>query len=207
MRTVLVLLVVLVLGGFFVLPAGEAGAQGGGDLLLNAACRDDPYSEECICEGVARMSRFPKHFKVGPNGEFIAEPDPASPPGAPPIEFDTELNVWVGGIDDDFEVKENSKYKAYCALAYYEENQRRLVLLVIAVGSVLAAVGLGWAGFVHMQESAAGETRSTSRTIVIRALLGMLILSLVFVIWEAFAGSLLGGLDYWQQVPGVLENF
>ena len=58
-----------------------------------------------------------------------------------------------------------------------------------------------------MQEAVSGETRSTGRTIMIRAVLGLVVLAGVFLIWEGVSALFLQGYDIWRTEPGFLEIF
>ena len=193
----------VVLTALALLP-GAASAQRE-DLFSVEACRLDPSSEECVCGDVTARRMVPKktmydsgHTLVGVSTDTDIRP-------IGPI-YDPERRVWEGH-PDDLEVGDNDKYKAHCSMSYFRENQRRLLYVVIAMAAGLTAVSVTWGGFVHMQESASGESRSMSRTVIIRACLGMLLLSMIFLAWDAVSSLYLGGLEIWDTAPGLLESF
>ena len=211
-RRVLVLAVFVVLCSM-VLSSGTAHAQREDILSGDAgeACREDPHSEECICFDVFRYAQVPVAWENASAGK------PAYPPKAVDAEWDNDVKSWVrttpvpnptpDGYVDPLRTEVNSKYKAHCSLSYFRENLKRLWYFLLALGATLTAVSIGWAGFVHMQDSASGETRSMSRTIIIRAVLGMILLACVFFAWEGVSGLFLGEFEIWSDRPGLLEGF
>lgn len=204
----------------------------GEDLLRDQACRTDPDSELCICRDqfVYRMvpanvdySAFPPtagfreesgvrvsshDFSGSDVGEYLGlgvihRSTTTSP--APP-RWNDEYKRWEGDLVD-MELAPNRQYYANCSLSYLRENLQRLVYIVIAIASVLFAVSLGWAGFVHMQETATGGNRAVARTVILRAMLGMILLAGIFVVWEAVSGAFLQGMDIWDLDPRVFDAF
>ena len=198
-----IFLLCLVVAGFSLLPA-DALAQGGGEeLLSNEACRADPNDEDCICRNVRIYERSPEgEILVSPNGIISAVGSSSDEL----LRYHADSRTWSGGTDDDYRY-ETDKYKALCSLAYFQENSKRLIYVVIAMGAGLTAISIAWGGFVHMQEAASGESRSTSRTIILRCVMGMLLLAVVFLSWEAYSGVFLGDLEIWDSAPGFLEGF
>ena len=69
------------------------------------------------------------------------------------------------------------------------------------------ALSVGWAGFVHMQETASGAAQSSARNIILRTFIGMILLASVFVVWEGVSGLFLGGVDIWDTDPRLFEFF
>ena len=211
-RRVLVLAVIAVLCSV-VMSSGTAHAQREDILSGDAgvACRQNPHSEECICFDVSRYAMVPVAWQE------VSAGVPAYPPLAIGAHWDDELKSWVRNnpvpavyeplYTDPLRTEVNSKYKAHCSLSYFRENLRRLWYFMLALGASLTAVTLGWAGFVHMQDSVTGETRSMSRTIIIRAVLGMVLLACVFFAWEGVSGLFVGEFEVWSDRPGLLEGF
>ena len=211
-RRVLVLAVAAVVCSA-VISSGTAEAQRE-DILSGdkgEVCRENPHAEECICFEVSRYGNVPAAWVE------VSAGVPAYPPRAVDADWDGELKSWVRttpmpnptppGYVDPLRTEANSKYKAHCSLSYFRENLRRLWYFLLALGASLTAVTLGWAGFVHMQDSASGETRSMSRTIIIRAALGMILLACVFFAWEGVSDLFVGEFEIWSDRPGLLEGF
>ena len=193
------------------------------DLLTHEACRINPSLEECICRDVRVFSVLPRVYTYDTDGTLLpgfsenGDPDdpsddwPSLVPGHPNARtqlpmFDEERGVWVGD-PRDLEVVENTKYKAHCSMAYFRENLRRAVYVLATVGAVLFGGSVAWAGFVHMQETASGESRSTARTVILRSGVGMILLAMAFVAFEAITGLFLEGFQLWDFQPGFLEQF
>ena len=224
----------LALAGWW-LPGLARAQHTGEDLLRNAACRADPDSELCICRDqfVYRMvpanvdySTFPptaRHRVDGDanpvdkfdfSGETYAEPlglgvvyrSTSTGINPPPPEWNQDLQRWEGDLVD-MTVMPNRKFDAYCSLSYLQENLRRLVFIVIAIGSVLFSVSLGWAGFVHMQETATGGNRAVARTVILRAMVGMILLAAIFVVWQGISAVFLEGMNIWDLDPRLFEAF
>ena len=214
LRAVLVMLPLLAVG---LVGADTASAQDS-NFLDEAACRVNPHSEECICReihGFAVVPRFVDYTRYPPvatsldcsvvDGRRVCQlPDP---PRAHP-QFNPDTLTWSGGNPAlDYFFVENTKYKAYCSLAYFRENLRRLWVFALAFAGGLMAVTVAWAGVIYMQEAVSGETRSTARLILIRSVLGLVILAGVFLIWEGVSALFLQGYDIWRTEPGFLEIF
>lgn len=217
---------ILVFSGLFaaaLVPLGSVSAQGADrDLLSNQACRANPDSEDCICRDVYEFSRTPKFIDISsapylraapvvqtihPDGRvtYAAPVPPRGPEGFP--YYSPEEGRWVGGLPEDYEDLENSKYAAYCSLEYFQENQYRLWYFALAFGGTLAAISIAWGGFVYMQESVSGETRSTARTTVLRVVIGLVLLACAFIVWDAVSGIFLDGSAVWDLRPGILERY
>ena len=188
------------------------------ELLDEPACRVNPHSQECICREIHAFAVVPRFvdYTVYPpvaesldcrveDGRRVCEvPSPARTP----IAFDVDSLTWSGGDTQlDFVFVENEKYKAYCSLAYFRENLRRLWIFALGLAGGLVAISVAWGGVIYMQEAVSGETRSTGRTIMIRAVLGLIILAGVFLIWEGVSELFLQGYDIWRTEPGFLEIF
>ena len=204
-RKVLAVGVLVVLCSTF-LSSGTAHAQRA-DIFSGEggeACRNDPHSEECICREVVRYAWVPNDW------EEVAGV-PSYPPVAIGAYWDDEIKSWVpqteGDPDKKLDMEANSKYKAHCSLAYFRENLTRLWYFLLALGGTLAGVSIAWAGFVHMQESVSGETRSMSRTMIIRTVLGVILLACVFFAWQGVSDLFLGEFEIWSDRPGLLEGF
>lgn len=225
-----VLLVALPLAGMLALAAAPVGAQGGEELLEEAACREDPHSEVCICSEVHAYSLVPRFVdNTGwPPTAFALDCSvdgsgnrscvlPSGDTARNNPRFDVNTLRWVPdessdekralSIDRDFVLVQNEKYKAYCSMSYLRENIRRLWLFALALAGGLVAITVAWGGTIYMQEAVSGETRSFSRTVMIRSLLGLVLLAAVFLIWEGVSGMFLGGFDIWRSSPGFLEVF
>ena len=213
LRAVLVMLPLLVVS---LVGADTASAQDSA-LLDEAACRVNPHSEECICRNIHAFAVVPRFvdYTVYPpvataldcsieDGRRVCDlPSPERY-----LEFDQETLTWSGGdSQEDYFFVENEKYKAYCSLAYFRENLRRLWVFALALAGGLVAISIAWGGVVYMQEAVSGETRSTGRTIMIRAVLGLVVLAGVFLIWEGVSALFLQGYDIWRTEPGFLEIF
>lgn len=207
--------------GLWLVP-GEASAQRE-YLLTDQACQADPNSEACICRDVFLYRLVPANvdyssypptagFRMD-NGnrvdqaeiEGIGMVQRGAGPHAPP-EWNAELKRWEGNMVD-MEVRPNTAFNSYCSLEYFRENLRRLVYVVIAIGLLLFTVSVGWAGFVHMQETASGSAQSSARNIIVRTVIGMILLASVFVIWEGVSALFLDGLDIWDTDPRVFDLF
>lgn len=207
--------------GVWLVPDGASAQRE--DLLTDQACRNDPNSEACICRDVfvyrlvpanIDYSTFPPQagFRMDGNNrvdqveiEGLGMVRRASGSSAPPV-WNDELKRWDGDLVD-MEVRPNTAFDSYCSLEYFRENLRRLVYVAMAVGGLLFALSVGWAGFVHMQETASGAAQSSARNIILRTFIGMILLASVFVVWEGVSGLFLGGVDIWDTDPRLFEFF
>ena len=212
---------VLPVVGVLLASAGPALAQGPDDseLLRNQACRVNPHSEECICREVHAYSMVPLFVdytsSTGVPVAFAYDcaikdgrrecTDPKDKRAAPV--FDPDSLTWSGGATRDYVVVQNTKYKAYCSLAYFRENLRRLWVFALAFAGGLMAITVAWCGATYMQEAVSGENRAMARTVLIRSVLGVVVLAAVFLIWEGVSGLFLQGFDIWRTEPGFLEMF
>ena len=213
----LAVIVTLWLGVLAVL-AGPAAAQRGVDILSDEECRNDPNSEECICRDVLFIIRVPKPeyidysqfppqlLAVDSEGVISSQEGFDATKRLDPVPYqDPFTGQWIGH-EAYFDNSVNNRYSAYCSLEYFREDLRRLVYFLVALAAGLAVVSVAWAGTVHMMDSASAETRSQVRTTVIRVILGLVILSMIFVAFEGIAGLFVGDFDLWSEDPGLLEG-
>lgn len=189
--------------------AGTVQAQAGIDRFGEEACRDDPHSEACICVDVRRWGLYPIGFDSSGNPEPDADGNhPVFDDheglwrGIPPT-FNEVTGEWEGG---NLRFNYFDAYGQQCSLSYVREDLRRLWYFVAAVGGLLAAMTLAWAGVGYMQESASGGDMSKSRLVVVRVVVGMVILGGSVVIWESASGLLLSHLDTWTFDAGVFHK-
>ena len=225
MTPVRFLLLSSVLFSLFLLSPGSAGAQEF-DLFEDEACKEDPNSEDCICAKVWQLQLQPLSYTRDytgdhPFGVLARSVDGVA--GAP--KFNTEKGVWEGGgpaddpdsivtdldsivrdppgvgvvtsADGDLILVSNDHYNQQCSLSYFRENLRRLWRFGVALGAVLAAASVAWAGMVWMQESASGNDIARSRGMIIRVVIGVIVLSCSFLVWEGLADLLAGHLATW----------
>ena len=202
---------------FFLLSPGSAGAQEF-DLFEDKACKEDPNGEECICAKVVQLRLQPLKYTraAGPDGYtgevrgLSVDDDSADVPV-----LDPDTGLWSGkqvenmasivrddqgvvtSADGDLILVSNDHYNQQCALSYFRENLRRLWRFAVALGAVLAAASVAWAGVVWMQESASGNDIARSRGMIIRVVIGVIVLSCSFLVWEGLADLLAGHLETW----------
>lgn len=207
----LLLPVLLTFCTLVLLSASPAHAQRE-DLLRDrdSPCRDNPHTEDCICQDSRARSLQPKpehlNFSVYPpkpsetkvytKRNFDGSPDTGSPLHAPSEVFDKtsegywyEFNPIPGArvnYDDHLSLHvPDGFYDAACAHDYFEENLTRMWYFLVALGTALLTVSLVWAGVIHMQESATGQRNTALRQTLARVIVGILLLALAFVIWAA----------------------
>ena len=122
------------------------------------------------------------------SGEEVTNPES--------IEIDPDTGA-VTSADGDLILVSNDHYNQQCSLSYFRENLRRLWRFGVALGAVLAAASVAWAGMVWMQESASGNDIARSRGMIIRVVIGVIVLSCSFLVWEGLADLLAGHLATW----------
>ena len=193
---------------------GQALAQGE-DLLTSEFCSINPNWEICICRDLVFYNLVPINVTYDGMGVPTAsygDIGPTVAPGRPgwrPVpEWDSVKGVWSGGdIEKDYKKVDNDKYKAQCSMSYFKENLRRFIYILVAIAGGTLTITLAWAGFVHMQESTSGESRSMARTIILRAFVGMLLLTGAFLAWEAVSGLFLTNFDLFETDPSFIHSF
>ena len=191
------------------------------ELFVEQACRDDPNSEQCICGFAAEQSLYPAIWDVPP-GPGV--------PGTARDYIDSPVNIvvdfvdgkWRGSLsskpmgyqpemdhDGDLVVLLDEFYNQRCSLSYFRESLHRRWYVAVAVGGLFFAVSIGWLGFVYMQETSSGGDLARVRAMFFRVGMGLLLLTLAFVAFEAFSDFLLWDLDrfsvnrseffYWER--------
>ena len=205
------------------LPPSGAGAQEF-DLFEDEACKEDPNSEECICAKVRAVAYYPLKYTRDPgvdgeySGEIFAESVGGDPDDKPVFNEDT--GAWEGEIadpstlrynddgnvvsaDGDLILTPNDNYNQQCSLSYVRENLRRLWRFGVALGAALAAASIAWAGVVWMQETSSGNDIARSRGMIVRVLIGVIILSCSYLVWEGLSGLLVGHIESWTGERGT----
>ena len=217
MTPVRFLLLSAVLFSLFLLSPGSAGAQEF-DLFEDEACKEDPNSEDCICAKVWQLQLQPLRYTRAPGASVYTGEVRAldvDGDGDAPV-FDLDTGAWSGkevtnpdsididpdtgavtSADGDLILVSNDHYNQQCTLSYFRENLRRLWRFGVALGAVLAAASVAWAGMVWMQESASGNDIARSRGMIIRVVIGVIVLSCSFLVWEGLADLLAGHLVTW----------
>ena len=209
-------------------PGGGVLAQGpvdSSDLMLREECAQNPSSEACICDDARGFVFYPAYSTLLPSGEVIAYYDRRPlradlPPatyddlaiapesGSRWIARDSLTGVWdAEDRERDLIFVQDVNYEATCSFDYYRENLRRLWVIALAVGGALIVGSGAWAGVMHMQDSVSGEGRATSRTVLVRTVIGLIILGGVFLVWEAFAGSVFDASTLYDGRPPVVDEF
>ena len=170
-----------------------------------------PNGEDCICAKVVQLRLQPlKYTRAGSSGVAPGHDDyfeytggiralDVDGDGVVP-KFDPETGLWEGKMvnnssivvdpvtgevtsaDGDLILVSNDHYNQQCALSYFRENLRRLWRFAVALGAVLAAASVAWAGVVWMQESASGNDIARSRGMIIRVVIGVIVLSCSFLV-------------------------
>ena len=209
---------VFLLSALFLAGSGDARAQEF-DLFEDVACREDPGGEDCICAKVRQLGYYPVQYRWDvAAGQVVALNSDSDPDDVP--SFDPETGIWSGtpatpgsvvedpatgdiSADGDLLFSGNDFYLQQCSLSYFREDLRRLWLFGAALGAVLAAASIAWAGVVWMQESASGNDIARSRGMIVRVLIGVVILSCSYVLWEGLAGMLAGHLETWTGERGA----
>ncbi len=196
---------VLVLGAVVpgLLP-GAALAQSGVDrpAFEEGDCAADPHSEECICGEVSRFRFVPVRMETNAGGDVVAADDNGN--GHSPVRMPD--GSWVSGnptptppdSDPDLKEVENDTYNAHCSNAYLRENMRRMWIFAVALAGGFAAISFAWGGVVMMQNGVSGVDFARSRVIILRVALGLLIVGLAYVIWQAFGDMVFGDLFRWS---------
>ena len=91
-------------------------------------------------------------------------------------------------------------------MEYFREDLRRLLYFLIALASGLVLISVAWAAVIHMMDSATGEQRSQARTIIVRTIVGLVLIAMLFVIYEQVSGLAVGTFDIWDSdVPFLQE--
>ena len=171
-------LLVFALSALLLASSGDARAQEV-DLFGEAACRENPNSEDCICALVRHYGYYPVEYTRNPGGGgtytgALLAVDVTPGDSHPPPTFNFETGAWdgnratpasveAGTPDGDLVFSKNDHYNQQCALSYFREDLRRLWRFAVALGAALAAASVAWAGVVWMQESASGNDIARSR--------------------------------------------
>ena len=189
-------------------PSGPVAAQGGEVLLTDEVCRSDPNSEDCICRGVKRISRVPAAgvvFDPGLGPQVDTSSALWDPDVVPHPVWDEDSRQWTGN-EEHFEYIPTDHYKAFCSMEYFREDLRRLLYFLIALASGLVLISVAWAAVIHMMDSATGEQRSQARTIIVRTIVGLVLIAMLFVIYDQVSGLAVGTFDIWDtDVPFLQE--
>ena len=231
-RALLAGLAGLATGVAFLVLVGGAFAQGPvdqrwglvdqSDWELREECAQNPSSEACICDDVRAFVLYPAYSTILPNGDVIPYyvKDPTKPVTYDNLEIAPEMgrgprwiekndstDVWEAAVDTDLIMVQDANYEATCSFDYYRENLRRLWVIALAVGGALIVGSGAWAGVMHMQDSVSGEGRATSRTVLVRTVIGLIMLGGVFLVWGAFAGSVFDPSTLYEGRPAVVDEF
>ena len=100
----------------------------------------------------------------------------------------------------------NEDYKRDCAFTYLEEDLRRMWQIAGLVVGALLSITVAWAGVVHMQETASGNSYARTRTILARAFVGAIIVGGCYIIVDAINVELFGVADFWWTHEGALYD-
>ena len=201
---------VFALSALFLASSGDARAQEF-DLFEDEACREDPSGEDCICAKVRQLGHYPINSEWDVDVGYVVGLD-SDGDGVVP-EFDPERGIWSGNPatpasvdadapDGDLIFSRNDFYHQQCALSYFREDLRRMWRFGVALGAALAAASVAWAGVVWMQESASGNDIARSRGMIIRVVIGVIILSCSYLVWEGVSSMLSGHLETWSGERG-----
>lgn len=190
------------------LPA-PVSAQATDDLLAEAACRENPHGEDCICAEVTPFAYFPKRFAAGLPADTNGDTRP--PELVDGVWMDRYGNdLYLGGalekekgVTSDLVYTDNRVYGEHCAMAYFREDLRRLWYFAVALGATFMAASLAWMGVVHMQNSASAVDLSRTRGMLLRVILGVVILASALVVWEAVSGFLFLDREAWTLERGI----
>lgn len=130
--------------------------------------------------------------------------------------FNGSLNVEVAGSDPwpgsgtgaGWPVAQglvrNENYKRDCAFTYLEEDLRRLWQIAGMVVGALLMITVAWAGVVHMQETASGNSYARTRNILVRAFVGAILVGGLYIVVDAINIQLFGMADFWWTQEGRL---
>ncbi len=197
---------VFALSALFLASSGDARAQEF-DLFEDVACREDPSGEDCICAKVRQLGLYPIKHEWNVDAGHVVALDSDGVDGVPT--FDPERGFWsgtqatpasvdAGAPDGDLLFAGNDFYHQQCSLSYFREDLRRMWRFGVALGAALAAASVAWAGVVWMQESASGNDIARSRGMIIRVIIGVVIVSCSYLVWEGISSMLAGHLETWS---------
>ena len=189
-----------------------ASAQSTELLLEEAACRDNPHSEECVCGQVRKFGYFPLELDTGTGDAKDTDGDTFKP--------DLVDGVWVdhadegkdvaagtsGALETELGFYKDDRYKMRCSMSYFRENQRRLWYFAVALGGAFTVVSLIWAGMSHMQNAASGMDIARTRGMLVHVLVGIVILASALLLWEGLNEFLFSGVDVWTLERGVFYD-
>lgn len=196
---------------WIVIQPPAASAQGGGTdtLLDNPVCRDDPYSEDCICAEVKQLALFPR--EMNPVGDGTAVSSDSSDDSFAPILTD---GVWGdhpdeanAGITTELVYIQTDDYGQQCALSYWREDTRRLWVFAVSVGALFTVIGMVMVGITYMQHSASGMDLSRARLQLIRIFIGIIILACSMLVWEGINSFLFSNMESWTFERDVFYDF
>ena len=199
-----------------------ASAQGGTDTLLdNPVCREDPYSEDCICSEVRQLALFPEKMKSDGSG-IAMDTD-----GDTFFPTENDDGTWSDGVGEDSDylllapaAREGNEglrselvyvrtdeYGQQCALSYFRENTRRLWVFGVSVGAIFTVISMVIIGITYMQHSASGVDLSRSRLMLIRVFIGVVILACSVLVWEGVNTFLFSNVESWTFERGTFYDF
>lgn len=151
----------------------------------------------------------PDKFKEVVSGQYAGDRPAVSAPGVVPAVFPFFMTLNVeGAVGRDYEISprlvENKNYKRDCAFTFLEEDLRRIWQIAGMVVGALLTITVSWAGVVHMQETASGNSLARTRMIITRAIVGAIIVGGCYIIIDAINVELFGMADFWWTQEGQL---
>ena len=186
--------------GQLALPGGLSAQEA--KLFEDEACRQNPHTEQCVCARVRAFSMYPLEYDGGAAADVDKD-------GHSPV-YNQDGGYWESGDpddpQDDLGLFVDERYGQHCSLSYFRENLRRTWYFLAALGASFAAISMTWAGVAYMQESSSGTDLSRVRGMIVRVLLGMIILSCAFLVWEGLSGFMLGHFESWTLERGVFYD-
>lgn len=207
MRLRFAVLTGLVLG---ILAAGlqplPASAQGVDTLLDNPVCREDPYSEDCICAEVRQVAMFPLVIDPSTRSAVDSDSDTFAPTETDGVWRDHPDEA-VAGLASELVYVQTDEYGQQCAMSYWRENQRRLWVFGVSVAAVFTVIGMVMVGITYMQHSASGMDLSRARLQLIRIFIGVVIVACSMLVWEGVNAFLFSNLESWTFERGVFYDF
>lgn len=98
----------------------------------------------------------------------------------------------------DMVLELNDRYNELCAFSYFRENLGRVWRFGVALAGVAAAISLAWGGVAYMQDSASYGDAARIRMAMLRVLMGLAVVALALVVWNAVDGFLITHVDSWS---------
>ena len=128
-------------------------------------------------------------LSVAPWGtEELPAADPENPPNV----------ISTNRPSHDMVLVLNDRYNELCAFSYLRENLGRVWRFAVILAGAAAAISLAWGGVAYMQDSASYGDAARIRMAMLRVLMGLAVVGLALVAWNAMDGFLFTHVDSWN---------